>query len=177
MPQIACPGCKKQYKVPASAAGQVATCKACGKKFRVTATAQPSPAVSKSDPPPTESKATSEPIAVEVGNALDDDFWDEALGEEYEVEAPDEPVAQANPEVAALMRQARREAQQDKKKASWGVDWAKVGGGLLTSLIAAGVTVGILVNTGYLYFWPAGIAVVGLLTALSGLMGGEDFDS
>ena len=34
MPTIACPGCGKQYKLPESAAGQVAKC-ACGKKFKV----------------------------------------------------------------------------------------------------------------------------------------------
>jgi hypothetical protein len=34
MPVIACPGCGKQYKIAATAAGQVAKC-ACGKRFRL----------------------------------------------------------------------------------------------------------------------------------------------
>jgi hypothetical protein len=34
MPVIACPGCGKQYSVPATAAGQVAKC-ACGKRFKL----------------------------------------------------------------------------------------------------------------------------------------------
>lgn len=34
MPSVTCPGCEKKYNLPATAAGQVASCK-CGKKFRV----------------------------------------------------------------------------------------------------------------------------------------------
>jgi hypothetical protein len=55
----------------------------------------------------------------------------------------------------------------------WGFDWGKVGGGGLTFLIAGGITLALVVTTGRLYFWPAGIAVVGLFTCLSGLMGEE----
>ena len=60
-----------------------------------------------------------------------------------------------------------------KKESSfqWGFDGGKFIGGLLTFLIAGGITVALVMTTGYLYFWPAGIAIAGLFSALSGLMG------
>lgn len=70
----------------------------------------------------------------------------------------------------------RRRAEDEvkpKEKVIWDADWAKVGGGLMTFLVAGGITAGLLFTTGRLFFWPAGIAAIGLFTCLSGLIGEE----
>lgn len=82
------------------------------------------------------------------------------------------PIPAAKP--YSYFEEAKEENRAAKKKrVIWGADWAKVGGGAMTFLVAGGITVGLVITTGYLYFWPAGIAVAGLLTCLSGLIGEE----
>jgi hypothetical protein len=54
----------------------------------------------------------------------------------------------------------------------WGFQWGKVGSGAVMFLIGGGITlVGLL--GGRLIIWPAALAVVGLFTMLSGLIGEE----
>lgn len=94
MPVIACPGCGKQYNLPASAAGQVATCK-CGKRFRLgggssgstsaksskVPSAASKPGVTKSSKPSVVAAASKPKVQEAPGPAqLDDDFWNDALG-------------------------------------------------------------------------------------------------
>ena len=55
----------------------------------------------------------------------------------------------------------------------WGFQWGKVAAGAAGLLIGGGITVALLLSTDRIFFWPAGIAVVGLFTMLSGLMGEE----
>jgi hypothetical protein len=97
MPTVTCPGCQKQYKLPDTAAGQVASCK-CGKRFRVggasPATAAASPATTATPraspaqaPARSAAPAVSKAPAVKAAAATaavasnDDDFWDKALSE------------------------------------------------------------------------------------------------
>lgn len=55
----------------------------------------------------------------------------------------------------------------------WGFQWWKVGSGAAMFLIGGGITLAILIGTGRLFFWPATIAVIGLFTMISGLIGEE----
>ena len=55
----------------------------------------------------------------------------------------------------------------------WGFEWGKVASGGATFLIAGGITLVIFLGSGRIFFWSAGIAIVGLVTMLSGLMGEE----
>jgi hypothetical protein len=121
MPTIACPGCGKKYKLPESAAGQVAKC-ACGKKFKVgtssgtvstaasakapspkaaatsgkptTATAKPASAPKPAAPAKAKVAATSSsrPVAPAAA-AIDDGFWDEGLKEPVHSAPPPQPAA------------------------------------------------------------------------------------
>lgn len=180
MPTIACPGCRKHYKVPATAAGQTATCEACGKKFRISA-AKPKAAAAAAKPKP-KPKAKPAPVAAsatgpaEPSSAADDSFWDDALSEDFVVEPPVPTPAVAaanNPFAASTGEPEKKKKKKRKKKVRWGVDWAKFGGGAAIFVIFACVTLGLVVATDRLFFWPAGIAVVGFFTMLSGLMGEE----
>ena len=192
MPAVVCPSCQKKYKLPDTAVGKTASC-ACGTRFKVNAASQPaSSAASASRPekrsvpaasrpakapvaaasiaaPPVTKKAPS-PKAAPAVAAPKDDFWEEALNEPVRLA---EPVTPAKPASYSYFEEAKEEKRQKKKRVVWGADWAKVGGGLMTFLIAGGITVGLVVATGYLYFFPAIIAGGGLLTCLSGLMGKE----
>jgi hypothetical protein len=96
MPVIACPGCGKQYKIAATAAGQVAKC-ACGKRFRLggskssTEAAPPAPKSSSAKAPSTSAavaattpkRATARAAApvtpAPAVPAAKDDFWDDTL--------------------------------------------------------------------------------------------------
>lgn len=180
MPKIACPGCKKQYNVPATAAGQTATCKACGKKFRLgKAPAKPAAKQATSQP-----AAKAKPSTTTVPSSLaplpkvkaDDGFWDDALPEPVPTTpTPKKTASQLSTSAAGSKDPSppKKKKKKKKKRAGWGADWAKVGGGLATFVIAGGITLGLIVTTGYLFYWPAGIALVGLFTALTGLMGEE----
>ncbi len=55
----------------------------------------------------------------------------------------------------------------------WGFQWWKVASGGLAFLLGGGITLVGCCLTGRIFFWPLGIAVVGLFTMLSGLMGEE----
>jgi hypothetical protein len=190
MPTIGCPGCGKKYNVPATAAGQVAKC-ACGKQFRLAASKAPAAATaavtsavstatkqkpnSTSASPPSKSRPTA-PVAKKAT----DDFWDDALREEQTakvVPTAPRPAPSAATSATSSSPTQPTEAPKKKKRQSsgvrWGADWGKVGGGLLTFLIVGGITLGLVISTGRLFFWPAGIVIVGLFTALSGLMGEE----
>jgi hypothetical protein len=172
MPVIACPGCGKQYKMPANAAGQMAKC-ACGKRFKLGAsppaassplrTTKPTADAAAASPQSAIKPPKSTPVVPVAALASDDDFWNEGL----------KPI----PKSAVVASPPPRTASPPKKRPKkenpfrWGFDGGKFVGGLLTFLIAGGITAGLVMTTGYLYFWPAGIAIAGLLSALSGLMG------
>lgn len=193
MPTIACPGCGKQYKLPASAAGQVAKC-ACGKKFKVggtpaagstssTSTAASAPAklanvAAKSaavTKPATavKSKVAAAAIsqAAPAAPRIDDDFWEEGL-------EPVKPAAPLPPPPTAARPKptAPTDAPKKRKKKSggvkWGFDWGKVAGGLVAFLVAGGINYALFIN-GRINPWLLIVAVGGLFTALSGLMGEE----
>ena len=178
MPAVQCPACQKQYKLPDTAAGKVASCK-CGKRFKVDGVAVAVAATSSvarsarvtsapATPPLPRQTATPKPQPAPAR----DDFWDDALTEPMKLAAASPPIPAAKP--YSYFEEAKEENRAAKKKrVIWGADWAKVGGGAMTFLVAGGITVGLVITTGYLYFWPAGIAVAGLLTCLSGLIGEE----
>jgi hypothetical protein len=109
-----------------------------------------------------------------------DDFWEEGLKEPVKPAAPPpaaKPAGHAGfAESSARSSSASTAAPPKKRKKKsgglkWGFDWAKVGGGLITFLIAGGITYGVFMSSGRIYIWPAIAAVGGLFTALSGLMG------
>ena len=177
MPTVACPGCQKQYKLPDTAAGQVANCK-CGKRFRVGGGAAPaaaSPGAAGSAKSAIVAAPKPQPVtavATKVA-AAKDDFWDKALSEP--VKSP-EPAAVIGSRAHTAPPDRRRHPETDaadQSKVRWGFDWGKVGGGLATFLIAGGITVGLLIATDRLFIWPAIIAGGGLITCLAGLMGEE----
>jgi hypothetical protein len=188
MPTIACPGCGKKYNVPATAAGQVAKC-ACGKKFRLGASKAPAAAAPAAARSTVSAAAKTKPNSTSAGPATKsrptaplakkatDDFWDDALREEQTAKvvptAPRPAPSAANSTPTKPSDAPKKKKKKQSSGVRWGADWGKVGGGLLTFLIAGGITLGLVVSTGRLFFWPAGIAIVGLFTALSGLMGEE----
>src|SRR5262245_35652114 len=121
MPTIACPGCKKQYKLPESAAGQVAKC-VCGKRFKVGGSSGAVPAAGAAKAPAPKAGATSSKPTSATGKpvsaakpaapakakvaatsssrpvapasaATDDDFWDEGLKEPVHTAPPPPPAA------------------------------------------------------------------------------------
>ena len=115
-----------------------------------------------------------------------DDFWDDTLGKGVTAElAPPPPAKTASPGAAASAASgsaapAKSDAPKKKKKkrkessgVRWGFDWGKVAGGLVAFLIFGGITAGIAMTTGRIYIYTAGLAIVGLFTMLSGLMGEE----
>lgn len=54
----------------------------------------------------------------------------------------------------------------------WGFDWGKVGSGGVMLLIGGGISLA-LFFAGRINFWAIGIAIVGLVTMLNGLIGEE----
>ena len=181
MPTIVCPECGKRYNLPASAAGQTAKC-ACGKRFRIGAIRATAAGVSSSANPAALTTTSKTPQSATPD--IDEDFWDEALKEEpnpaARTNAAHRPPASglASPSYLPGDRSSPASASsapKRKRKKSWsiqwGFDWGQVAGGALTFLIAGGLTLGLLSTTGRLYFWPAGVAVLGLFTCLKGLMG------
>lgn len=194
MPKIACPGCGKQYNLPAGVEGKTASCKKCGKKFRI-GKSQPSVAAKAKSAPTAKVAAKAKPKAVAPAvtspppSSIGDDFWDEALKEDSTITAASQSSMIAPSQSSfssgsatsssdsrprpASDRPKPKKKKRKKKRAGWGADWGKVGGGLLTFFIFGGITVGLVIFTGYIYFWPAGIAIVGLFSALAGLMGSE----
>ena len=111
MPSINCPGCKKQYTVPVTAAGQTATCKACGKRFRLGAV----------EAKPKKVGAAAPAARPEPQPAPDDAFWDEAISDDVAVEAPTQV---ARPDYSELKQAAVVEIEaQRKPKKRWGFQW------------------------------------------------------
>lgn len=199
MPTIACPGCGRQYKLPANAAGQVAKC-ACGKRFKLGA---PSPAPTSarsstsstaavvrqstpqaplksqpanraSNPKPAASQSSAKTSSLET----DDDFWNEGLKK-----AAPSPQPSGNPthstgsmipsptgRVAAIPAPKKRK-KNSENRFHWGLDLGKVAGGLLTFVVAGGFFLLLLTTANRIHPYSAIIAVMGLFTALSGLMG------
>jgi len=194
MPVIACPGCGEQYKLPATAAGQVAKC-ACGKRFRLGPARATKPSASPvSSKPKTASAAPAasrpKPRRTDPVEAVaaSDAFWVDVLGEESAAKpvAASAPAASgestpavrvpnqvAKPAVPQRENRLKKPQKRKEKKVRWGFQWEKVVGGGVTFLIAGGITLVGILATGYISLWIVGIAVVGLFTMLSGLMGEE----
>lgn len=61
---------------------------------------------------------------------------------------------------------------QRNKRIRWGFKWPQVGGGLLMLLIGGGIAIAGWLSGRFLP-WPSAIAVIGLFTLLSGLIGEE----
>ena len=55
----------------------------------------------------------------------------------------------------------------------WGFQWWKVGSGASMLLIGGGITFGVWLGTGRIFIYPAAVAVIGLFTLISGLIGEE----
>jgi hypothetical protein len=199
MPVIACPGCGKQYKIAAIAAGQVAKC-ACGKRFRLGG-AQDKSSPAKPAKPATVATATanrtsasastkSKPAA-QAAPAPADDFWDDAISiadkpQPAAVSSPSGSSAQSamiksgGPVLQNLSNDQAEAAPKKKKKKSggikWGFDWGKVVAGLASFLIFGGLTVALVMSTGRVSrgtVYLAVPAIAGLFTAINGLMGEE----
>ncbi len=178
MPKIACPGCRKVYQLPDSAFGKSATCKKCGKKFRINAPKREAVAASAAPSTPAKPKP---PLPREELSRDDQAFWSDSFSIPEETAAKPKAETHSSPH-ASRSEQAggtdstpKKNRKRKKKKGGikWGVQWEKVLGGLVTFLVAGGITLGLVVSTGRLFFWPAGAAVFGLITMLSGLMGEE----
>jgi hypothetical protein len=185
MAKIACPECKKGYDVPEQALGRTATCK-CGKKFRLGN--KPAAAVAASATASTASKSTPQsatqatpprpkPKPVQVASPPSkpsESFWDEALSEPAKKAAPvREPAApMSSPYRAAQSKPPAKPKKKKAARASWGVDWTKVGGGGLAFVLGGGGCV-LLWMSGYINIWLIIVTVGGLFTMLTGLMGEE----
>lgn len=184
MPTIACPACQKTYKVPESAVGKTANCK-CGKKFRLgKAKAKQASASSTAASKPKRVKAKSKSSA-KVGAvkksapvvsqaAADDDFWDDEISTDLKLAQPESASKPRVKPGASTLAAAEAELKAKKsKKVRWGFRWDKVIGGGLAFLGAGLFTAFTIVTTGRVIIYVAGIAIVGLFTMLSGLMGEE----
>ena len=167
MARIACPGCSKQYNVPDSAAGQTATCKACGKKFRINKVTKKSTAKQAKQQPSQAKRAPAEiqqPAMVSLPEVkADDDFWDDDIPEPT-TSVVKEPIPAQTSRNSSPSKPTKPKPKKKKKEIRWGFDWGKVGGGLGTFLVAGGITLALMETTGRIYFWPAGVAIVGLFT-------------
>jgi hypothetical protein len=202
MPVIACPGCGKQYKLPANAAGQVAKC-ACGKRFRLGGapaqsaahSATASPKINSQKPVPKSALANKVATAVTAAPSVatpDDDFWNDALQAESAAKAlPAKPASASgiksdtvtssglSATVARPIPKPPAETKKPKKKKErirWGFDWGKVAAGSATFLICGGLAVLLVMGTGRVRRGTIilGIAAMGgLFTAINGLMGEE----
>jgi len=191
MPQVACPGCEKTYKVPEGTIA-VATCKACGKKFRIgaksptslepgnletgnletgnleTGKAKSSKAnlggskLTQSKRPPAPSR-TAEGATPEPS----DSFWDEALDENVDQYRDDRfeveaPAAEpVNHMAASAIATAEAQANKPQKKVRWGFQWGKFFGGLAIFLLAGGAAALLIVSTGRIRRGTAALAMVG----------------
>jgi hypothetical protein len=225
MPVVACPGCGKQYTLPATAAGQIAKC-ACGKRFKLSgaapsssksamATAAPaakrasgesassgggvakSSAVQAFAAAATATKVAAVKTAPNVAGAsarsaavasrssalaADDDFWNEGLKPAAKLKEPEAvPVSAAasglvtKSAFGALPANSAepKKKKKAKKRVAWGFDWGKVVGGLASFVLFGGITAALAMSTGRISIYLAFLAVAGLFTALTGLMGEE----
>jgi hypothetical protein len=191
MPTIACPGCGKQYKLPATAAGQVAKC-ACGKKFKVggsptSSSTASSPAATASLAKPAKIKAAapvSRPAPV-AASKVDDDFWEEGLKEPVKPTAlspAPKPAAHTAVAVSSARSSTESKAGPPKKRkkksggVKWGFDWGKVVGGLAAFFVFGGLAAAVFMSTGRPsrgLVYLALPAIGGLFTAINGIMGEE----
>lgn len=155
MAKVSCPGCEKSYTVPDGTTGS-ATCKACGTRFRISKRAAKKVTAPTPDPTP-----------------VDDNFsWDEALDEEFQVEAPAETEPPSNPIVEEALARAAADIEPDEKKVRWGFQWERVAGGALMFLGAAAALL-VLPPMRRITMMLVAAAIVGFFTMLSGLMGEE----
>lgn len=184
MPQVACPGCQKTYKVP-DGTSAVATCKACGKKFRIGAKTTPKKAttaakVAAKSTSPTKRKSPAKPkppqpvVAAAAKPAANDSFWDDALDESFEVEAPANETV--NPMATAALAAAEAKANKPVKKVRWGFQWEKFFAGLAAFVLGGGAAAFLIITTGRINRLTLALVVVafgGVFTMISGLMGEE----
>jgi hypothetical protein len=199
MPVIACPGCGKKYNLPATAAGQVATCK-CGKRFRLgggpssSTNAKPSSTTSKpasaatAKPPVVAAASKSKMKEAPASSNFDDGFWDDALGSSEpnkSASASPQKPSSVGPSTTVGAKQfgstssyssVSKPAEPPKKKKKsggvrWGADWGKCFGGLVTFLICGGLSYALFTSSGRISIYLVVVGVGGLFTAISGLMG------
>src|SRR5262245_50533576 len=176
MPTIACPGCGKQYKLPANAAGQVAKC-ACGKRFKLAASAPAPAVVSTSSQPkaqpratkpatvaaPQSQKASPKPLkpapatVAAASLADDDDFWSEGL------KPTPKPAPVASPPPKAYSPAKKR--PKEKSSFHWGFDGGKFIGGMATFLICGGITFAMIVYANRFSPYLIIVGLGGLFTA------------
>ena len=90
------------------------------------------------------------------------------------IEVADVISKSAGPNTAKSLADAKPKKKRKKSAGPrWGFDWGKVAGGLVAFLAFGGITAAMFMSTGRISIYLAGCAVVGLFTALNGLMGEE----
>lgn len=191
MAKVGCPGCKKVYNVPDSAAGQVATCK-CGKKFRlgkkreaaaVATATKPRPQTKSQAKPRAKATSNEAAVAAPAGNPPSDSFWDEALAEPTPapsamIATPSGATLAAGASAAthpALVDDKPKKKKKKKRKSGgvrWGADWGKVAGGGV-AFLGGGAGCVALWLAGYINIWLVLVTIGGFFTMLTGLMGEE----
>jgi len=167
--KISCPGCGKQYSVPAASMGKMASCKACGNKFQLGKTPPKKPTQQ-----PKELPSVASGGAPEAG---DDGFWDEVSSESIPIEAPPAVDKPRNMAVVNAMASAERGLDDSTEpKVRWGFQWGKVFLGAAIAILAGGAAAMIIINTGRLRRGTATLvaaAMGGIFMMINGLMGEE----
>jgi hypothetical protein len=131
-------------------------------------------------------KPRTAPAAVATSSKADDDFWDEALREEVAaLPIETKPTVAASAALTGAtpvdLAKSSSDAAPKKKKRKksggikWGFDWGKVVGGLAAFVIFGGLAVALFLSGGRIkgVVYLAVPAIVGLFTAINGLMGEE----
>jgi hypothetical protein len=193
--QVAKCACGKRFRVGAAQSSavtaKVVSAKSASNAAAAAVSAPKAASSSKAVPAPKavpSPKAAPAAVKRESKPAADasDDFWDDTLGKGVTAElAPPPPPKAASqgavaPAASSGAAPSKSDAPKKKKKkrkessgVRWGFDWGKVAGGLVAFLIFGGITAAIAMSTGRIYIYTAGLAIVGLFTMLSGLMGEE----
>jgi hypothetical protein len=115
-----------------------------------------------------------------AGNKLDDDFWNEGLKEPLPktvaapiaTPAPKAAVAGAGrPAAPTTTTKKKRKRKEEGEGFRWGADWGKAAGGLGMFVIFGGLSVAEIMYWDRIHIYFPVLAIGGLFTALSGMMG------
>lgn len=201
MPTIACPSCGKQYKLPATAAGQVAKC-ACGKRFKLrtapkdtapithephaaaaTSTTKAAAAMPAAKRPvaTAPAKPAARPAVAATAASATDDFWDDEIPA---TPASSKPVAnpaglnrpglvasQAAKRSAADVPKPKKPKPKKENRVAWGADWGKVVAGLAAFVVFGGLAVLLVMATGRISRGIVALAIPGIGGLFSAING------
>ena len=189
MPSIKCPGCDKVYKVTESLIGKKVSCKACGKQFAIGKPKTRKDAAASSrdlqkphrDRPNKRASSTSTK-SVDT-RSRKKETSNQSTGAELtkaSLSSPSSTHGEASSRLNSQYRSSKpakdgkpKKKKKSRKKFKWGVQWEKVGSGLLMMLIGGGVSAALFFGASRINFYLVGLTVVGLLTFISGLVGEE----